>query len=194
MLRTILLVIIVLTISQNLFVAVNEDGYNEYTIRPSDIPKDAPRFEHYPAKRYYGPNAASDLRSNSRSWEFRSRLKAWAREKPNFAGHFILAEWGCGTDCTELAIINAKTGKIYHPTGMTYNAAVNIHSDLLNLTDKKTDVWHGSGAIHYRADSRLLIVIGMPEERAGDRGISYYLWKEDHLERIRFVKKAWYPK
>ena len=194
MLRYIFLAIILLAVPQTLIAGVDGDGYNEYTIRPSDIPPDAPRFEEYPAILYNGPNAPPDLRSHRRSRMYRTRLKAWAHEKPNFAGHFILANWGCGTDCTELAIIDARTGKIYHPTGVTSNVAVNVHHDLLKPSANLIDAWHGSGAISYRVDSRLLIVIGMPEEMEEERGIHYYIWEGDHSKQVRFVRKAWYPK
>lgn len=44
---------------------------------------------------------------------FRTRLK-WAvdNQKPNFAGHYILTTWGCGTSCIMGAVINSKTGKV----------------------------------------------------------------------------------
>jgi hypothetical protein len=167
----------------------DEDGYNEITIHPSDIPTDAPRFKDYPAKIFSGKNAAPNLRSDSKTKMYRSRLAQWAKEKPNFAGHYILAYWGCGTDCTQIAIIDAKTGKIYHPTGITANVAVNVHYELL----KDGDFWHGSGAIKFRPDSRLLILIGIPEERTKDRGISYYVWEHNRARRVRFIPKAWYP-
>ena len=79
--------------------------------------------------------------------------------------------------------------KIYHPEGATYNDATNVHDALL----EPGDVWHASGAIWYRPDSRLLVLIGMPEERVEDRGISYYVWSGGALKRIRFVPKGWYP-
>jgi hypothetical protein len=172
--------------------AVDDEGYNEYTIRPSDIPKDAPRFEDYPAKPYHGRNAAPDVRSHPDSRMFRTRLKAWAKEKPNFAGHYILATWGCGTDCTQISIIDARTGKIFFPSGARANAAVNVHHDLLGGGDI-FQLWHGSGAVRYRADSRLLVLIGMPEESVKNRGISYFVWENERLRRIRFIPKAWYP-
>jgi hypothetical protein len=169
--------------------ASDDDGYNEVTIRPSDIPTDAPRFEDFPVEVYSGRNAVPNLRSEATTRMFRSRLAQWAKEKPNFAGHYILATWGCGTDCTQIAIIDAKTGKIFHPAGVTTNVAVNVHHDLL----EGGDLWHASGAIKFRNGSRLLVLIGMPEERTKDRGISYYVWERDRLRLVRFVPKAWYP-
>jgi hypothetical protein len=170
------------------FGALDGDGYNEYTIRPSDIPKDAPRFTDYPAKPYAGLNAAPNVRSDPRSTMYRTQLRGWAKEKPNFAGHYILATWGCGTGCTQIAIIDAVTGKVFHPTGARTNSADNIHDELLvdgDSSPRRSDF----GALQYRADSRLLVLMGMPEGRPENRGISYFVWENDGLKRIRFVPK-----
>ena len=163
---------------------VDSDGYNKHTIRPSDIPADVPKFESFPAEIYSGENAAPSFR-NKVTREYRTRLSQWAKEKPNFAGHYILATWGCGTDCTQLTIIDVKTGVVYSPAGTGTNVAVNVHNDFL----QGSDLWHASGAVRFRTDSRLLVFIGMPEERTNDRGISYFLWENNRMSRIRFVAK-----
>lgn len=167
----------------------DDEGYNEYTIRPADIPHDAPKFTDFPSNIFTGINAAPKLTNDGTTRMFRSRLLEWSKEKSNFAGHYILASWGCGTDCTSIAIIDAQTGNIYHPAGATTNSAVNIHQKLL----KDGDLWHGTGAIKFREDSKLLILIGMPEEEEKNRGVSYFIWDQNTLKRIRFVPKAWYP-
>ncbi len=171
------------------FGATSEGGYNEYTILPSDIPPDAPTFNKFPAEVFVGRNARLILHGDAATRTFRTRLAQWAKEKPNFAGHYILATWGCGTDCTQIAIINARTGKIYHPSGLTTNVAVNVHHSLL----EGGGLWHSAGAIKFKPDSRLLVLIGMPEERVENRGVSYYLWENNKLRRIRFAPKAWSP-
>jgi hypothetical protein len=170
------------------FGAADDEGYDQYTIRPSDIPKDAPRSRDYPAKPYVGINAAPDVGSDSRSRRYRTQLRGWAREKPNFAGHYILATWGCGTSCTEIAIIDAITGKVFHPPGARSNFIDNVHGDLLVDTDaspRRADF----GALRYSVDSRLLVLIGTPEQREENRGISYFVWENDRLRRIRVVRK-----
>lgn len=168
--------------------AVDADGYNEYTIRPHHVPHDAPRFEDYSVELYDGPLAAPDIRHSARSRTFRTRLRDWAKSKPNFAGHYVLATWGCGTDCTSLAIIDSISGEIFHPTGATYNVAVNIHHSLLEGGSS----WHGGGAIQYRANSRLLLLIGNPEEKKA-RGLFYYKWEDNKLKRVRFVATPMFP-
>ena len=172
--------------------AGTNDGYDEYTIRPSDIPKDAPRFGDYPAKPYAGPNAAPDVASDPRSRMYRTQLRGWATEKPNFAGHYILATWGCGTGCTQIAVIDAITGKVFHPPGARTNSMADVHEELLVDTDpspRRSDF----GALRYNAGSRLLILFGTPESRAENRGISYFVWENDALKRIRFVPKGQKP-
>lgn len=190
--RHLWLLLVVSVFSLTATAGIDHEGYNEYTIRPSDIPKDAPRFEDYPAKVYRGANATPDLRSHPDSRMYRTQLKAWAKEQPNFAGHYILATWGCGTDCVQIAIINARTGKFFHPAGARSNHAVNVHHELLG-PGGILDHWHGFGAVQYRPDSRLLVLIGMPGESVENRGISYFVWEKERLTRIRFVPKAWYP-
>jgi len=171
--------------------AVDDEGYDEYTIRPSDIPKDAPRFEDYPAKSYRGGHVALDLRSHPDAMTYRTRLKAWAKEKPNFAGHYILATWGCGASCTHITIINVRTGKVFFPDGARTNLAVDTHHALLGNRDV-FEVWSGAGTLRYQTDSRLLVLIGMPEENEENRGISYFVWENERLRRVRFIPKVGY--
>lgn len=109
----------------------DDDGYNEVTIRPSDIPRNAPRFESYPAKPYTGKSTKPDMNSDPATKMYCTQIKEWSKEKANFAGHYILATWGCGTNCTHFAIIDAITGKVYHSTGVTTNDATNVHHELL---------------------------------------------------------------
>ena len=174
------------------FGAQDDEGYDEYTIRLSDVPKDAPRFEDYPAKPYAGPNAAVDVRSDRRSRMYRTQLSSWAREKPNFAGHYIVATWGCGMSCTQIAVIDALTGKVFHPPGARTNSVLNVHDALLTADDS-SPLRSDFGALQYHVDSRLLILIGMPENRPENRGISYFVWENDGLRRIRFIPKAPHP-
>jgi hypothetical protein len=174
------------------FAAADEAGDDAYTIRLSDIPKDAPRAGDYPATPYAGPHAAPDVRSDPRSTRYRTQLRAWAREKPNFAGHYILATWGCGASCFEIAIIDAVTGKVFHPAGARSDFIDDVDGDLLEDVEapsRREDF----GALRYRVDSRLLVLIGTPEQRKEDRGISWFVWDDERLRRIRIVRKPGAP-
>jgi hypothetical protein len=173
--------------TQGIYTA-QDDGYNQVTIRPSDIPSDAPRFESYSVSIYKGANASPRLNSDAETWLFRTRIKAWSKVKPNFAGHYILATWGCGLDCLQITIIDARTGKVFHPNGVTYNVSTNVHAALL----ESGLAWHGEGSVKFQAGSELLILFGMPEEDTKRRGISYYVWRNNKLSLVRFVPRAWY--
>jgi hypothetical protein len=71
-----------------------------------------PRFEDYPAgSKFAGKHHAPILTQESR--QFRTHLSRGAKEKVNFAGHYVLTLWGCGTACQMGAAIDAKTGRVF---------------------------------------------------------------------------------
>lgn len=165
-----------------------EDRWNEVTIRATDVPRDAPGFDSYRSSAYSGPNASLRLTSNAADQMYRTRIRDWSKSKANFAGHYILATWGCGTDCLQITIIDAKTGEVFHPFGVGSIASMNVDDALL----AGSPAWPNEGAAKFEVNSRLLVLIGMPEEDVKRRGISYYVWQDDKLRRVRFVPKTWY--
>jgi len=74
---------------------------------------------------------------------FRTRLNAASESgEVNFAGHYILTTWGCGSGgCVEGAVINALTGDI-------------VWLPLEACCNRK-----GEDGYHFRADSSLLVLI-----------------------------------
>ena len=84
-----------------------------------------PQFKNYPVDEIYtGKNHPLVMDSFGKS--FRTWLRdAIEHEKPDFAGHFIVVKWECGTGgCNSGAVINAKTGKFYSfplATGSAYS-------------------------------------------------------------------------
>jgi hypothetical protein len=44
---------------------------------------------------------------------YRTRLRDGAKKGPNFADHFTLVAWGCGSSCQEWAIVDARTGQVF---------------------------------------------------------------------------------
>ena len=177
-------IIVVLLAPLPSIASVDDEGYNEETIRVGDIPLDAPHFEEYKVSPYHGKNAIFHIAGSSRN--FRTRIKAWSEVPANFAGHFILATWGCGTNCTQLVIIDAVTGRVFQPQGLSSIDATNVQQELL----ESGDFWHEPGSIKFRKGSRLLMLVGAPQEDASRRGISYYVWNGTKLVLVRFVKKG----
>jgi hypothetical protein len=43
---------------------------------------------------------------------FRTNFKEASRQPPNFAGHFRVTTWGCGTACLDGGIVDLSTGRL----------------------------------------------------------------------------------
>lgn len=112
-----------------------------------------PQFEEYPAGGMFsGKHHAPVLTKESR--KFRTRLSQGAKEKVNFAGHYVFTTWGCGTECITGAAIDVKTGKVF----------------LLPFT---LCCWgDGNDPFDVHADSRLIAFLGQRDEKGP--GTWYY--------------------
>jgi hypothetical protein len=72
-----------------------------------------PVFEDFPAVEIFkGKPARVDLGSHPDAHRFRTRLTQGAAKGPNFAGHFTVVMWHCGTSCQTMALVDAKTGPV----------------------------------------------------------------------------------
>jgi hypothetical protein len=160
-------------------------GWNQYTIMPEDFQnKQAPTFEQYKVPmNFHGKPAPVDIKSNPEAKTWRTRLKEGAIMGPNFADDITIVAWGCGTDCMQIAFVDAKTGKVYFDKKLMTNVAVNVHDKVLNQV------------LSYRRDSTLLIAAGCPNEECETRrGVNYFIWTGKELKQIFRVPKGWYPK
>ena len=92
-------------------------------------------------------------------------LREFARRPADFAGHFVLASWGCGASCVLTAAIDKQTGKvIWLPfTVCCWAASV-------------------SQPLDFRLDSRLLVIHGSRDE-AG-RGRYFYVFDGKEFKLI----------
>ncbi|HWT00998.1 MAG TPA: hypothetical protein VN256_12190 [Pyrinomonadaceae bacterium] len=126
-------------------------------------------------------NVRVNLKSHRDANRFRTNLRNAAKEGVNFAGHYILTTWGCGTNCTQSAIIDARNGRVYFP-GQLEGAGFGF----CELPDDAEPV-------AYQADSRLLVLSGF---KGGDLsrdnapcGIYYLEWTGRNFRQVRFVEK-----
>ncbi len=94
--------------------------------------KRAPRFEDFPAGRIYkGVPAPVDLRSDAEAPTYRTRLREGARKGPNFARHYTVVSWGCGSNCEATMIVDAITGRVYGGFGDERGAEFKLNSNLV---------------------------------------------------------------
>jgi len=72
-------------------------------------------FQHYPVVEDFKGSPAKPLLVTPHERSLRTQILDQAGEGPNFAGHFTIAHWGCGSPCVGFFIINERTGTIYDP-------------------------------------------------------------------------------
>lgn len=138
-----------------------------------------PRFEDYPATVYKGRPAPLKLNGTKEARNFRTRLREGAKQGVNFAGHYTLGFWGCGTACLQVAVIDTKTGAVFFPTELN-----------------GFGVWfwdNNDEALRFKPNSRLLVMSGFPasEGNKGEpkSGLYYYEWTGRGLRLIKLVEK-----
>ena len=74
-----------------------------------------PRFEDYPVNEAL-PGTPPNLKLTTPSERmFRTNLTRAAKEPPNFAGHYRVTYWGCGSVCSAGALIDLQTGIVSPP-------------------------------------------------------------------------------
>ena len=132
------------------------------------------RFEDFAtAETLTGSRAVPVLRTKLQR-EFRSRILDGAKLPPNFAGHYRIVQWGCGSDCVDFVTVDLNTGDVYDPP---FNSL---------WVDAFTERWRGEGLIH-KVNSRLLVPEGCPSERCGR---FYYEWTGHDFKLLTYTKKA----
>jgi len=106
-------------------------------------------------------------------------LRDAAASGPNFAGHYLVAEWGCGSGCIQAAIIDTTSG------------AVHFSAPLAGATGGRGELDSKSG-LEYRANSRLLLINGIPsnDHRYGEWA---YEWTGTELRPQGFTPKRGAP-
>ena len=133
--------------------------------------KPMPRFQDFRVSQIFKGKTASVKLSSPQARMFRTMLSVNAKGGVNFAGHYIVATWGCGSDCHSLAIIDARTGNVY------------FTPSLLSVLGQR---YQEEDRLQFRKDSSLLIVAGSRNEEGSGR--YYYVWKNNRLKLIRAVE------
>jgi hypothetical protein len=130
----------------------------------------APVFKDYKVAVETIRTPTISLRSDAIGRKFRTQIRDTVKmQRVNFGGHYTIVRWGCGTDCTYLAIVDLRNGKIWHDPGLiaTRGFAFRADSTLLIL-----DPWDGPGDFLPK----------VPTE--------YYVFRGGKLRRLLVVKHA----
>ena len=136
-----------------------------------------PKFEDYPAGPIYRGKPAPPKLLTPGQRSFRTMIRNGAAAGPVFAGHIAAAQWGCGSDCVAMALIDSIDGTVYPtPFSILLNG---IPYATFEGTIRPLDV----PPISFQLNSRLLIVRGCPEET--DCASYFYEWTGRALKLIR---------
>ncbi len=105
---------------------------------------------------------------------------------PNFAGQYVVIEWGCGSECGRMAIVDALTGKVYSPP-------ISSEGFILPLLPRKVsgdpDAFvPGVAEVEFRINSGLMIIEANPALSKGRINYThYFLWQNNHWSLLRRV-------
>ena len=140
-----------------------------------------PKFSQYTATVEKVRITKIDFKKNADARTYRARLTEALRGGVNFAGRYIIAGWGCGTGCTNAAVIDGRSGKIYWPE--------EFHNVDASYGDGYSDI-----QLDFRKNSRMLIIHGRPGTSnesgpSGPTGDYYFEWRGDRFRRLKVVPK-----
>lgn len=139
-----------------------------------------PKFADFSVKEHFiGEPARVDLNGNPKAKRFRTVLRNGAKTGPNFAGHYTVVKWGCGTACAEFAIVDTKNGRVYFPSTIKFNSYALVHD--------------GTEPFQFQKDSALFVIVGEPDE-TDKLGVYYYKWTGSDLKLVFKIERTFEPK
>ncbi len=152
----------------------------------------APTFEQFAAEHSppFSP-ALLDLQNDPFARGHRTILREQMAYGPNYADHYRVVFWECGTSCSQFAVVNLKTGHVITLKGR-YGVAhdVDFRTDnFLPETDSK------SPGFRFKKDSNLLVLVGKVIADQSIRvrfveGASYYVLKNESLQFVHWTSFA----
>jgi hypothetical protein len=133
-----------------------------------------PRFEDYPVAKDFSGKPVAAVIAGEQARYSRTRIRLGAKDGPNFSGHYTVVTWGCGSGCLWVAVVDARTGRVY------FNPkAANV----------STVPYQDEDSLQFRIDSRLLVVSGVVFGLRHEQSESkcYFEWRN---HRFKLVKKT----
>jgi hypothetical protein len=114
-----------------------------------------PRFRDYRVRTiYHGEPAMPVITKEFRI--FRTRIREGANSDVEFAGHYTMPRWGCGTECNGFVIVDSISGKVFDGFGVA------------GLPSSWVEEHGGDDVLprmEFYPDSRLLKINACPNER-----------------------------
>ena len=153
----------------------------------------APKFSDYRVARQKPFRAARVDTRPREAHLFRSALRDAAKAGANFAGHYAIAGWGCGTSCLDWGVIDLKSGKVVFDKER--RVVSNLSSEWAS-NDEAIARFQAQGAasdfdlLAFRKDSALIVVLGAPGEDEARAGLTWLRWTGKRFAAVHFVPQT----
>lgn len=156
-----------------------------------------PSFEDFPSGKLFTGTPASPKLIEPWAKMYRTRIRDGvakpegafrgsdfvASKGPNFAGHYFVLNWGCGSGCLMLVVADALTGHVYTPP----LSVGNVGNQKIGLPSLGT----GWADFDYKPNSRLFMIRTCPEGAGFTypfSGTSYFTMEPSGWRLIRRFK------
>ena len=151
-----------------------------------------PKFEDYPVAEVFTGKPAEPIIKTSLERMYRTRIregvtKGWGvfrdgkeQPGPNFAGHYFVIQWGCGTSCLMMVVVDALTGEIHYlPQSIGESGNQRIGLPMYGSSPAE---------VEFRETSRLFKLSSCPDQFARTHSPCYsfyYLWQDNHWRLLQ---------
>jgi hypothetical protein len=163
-----------------------------FALSSAALGQKVPTFSQYKAAAEKKRVITVDLKSHKDARMFRTNLRNAAKGGVNFAGHYVLTGWGCGTNCSQWAIIDARNGRVYFPkqfAGVGFGFCELPENAMPKDAPKEDD--DSAGPIYFKANSRLVVLTGFPGGGLDDDKVKcgnyFYEWNGTSLKQIKLI-------
>jgi hypothetical protein len=157
-----------------------------------------PKFEDYPVTKIFTGTPAAPILATPQQRLYRTRIRegvskgegVWRdgqeQPGPNFAGHYIIISFGCGSPCELNAIVDAATGKIYNPP-----ISQGLQLPGIAPGDPEPCPQWGQANVKFHLNSKLMTVEANTDWPADKRNYRhYFLWENNQWKLLQKVPIA----
>jgi hypothetical protein len=89
----------------------------------------APAFRDFPVSPSVPARPAKPKLISPDARMFRTTLQEGAAKGANFAGHYAIVVWGCGSSCSDLAIVDTRSGDVHFDDRVRDISTVNVNDE-----------------------------------------------------------------
>ena len=177
--------LVVLMLVSGLTVAAQEQAPRKAAVR-------SPRFQDYPVTEAFTGAPAEPTFATTEQRRFRTRIRngvskgagvwngSWKdpikSAGPNFAGHYYVIRWGCGSNCLMMAVVDAQNGKVHGPPLSGEGTELYVPMDIMSDVE-----------IDFRRDSSLMVLHNACKDARRECGIYYFNWRNDQFVPLKRV-------